>query len=92
MKKAIVMSAPGTLTAGGHATRMGKNTARSPGSHMVAQVFRNEDYDTINIEYINDWLTSPEYIAGLSRVINNHFSDGTDCVISVLGNFKDSIK
>ena len=46
------MSAPGTLTAGGHATRMGKNTARSPGSHMVAQVLRNEDYDTINIEYI----------------------------------------
>ena len=83
MKKAIVMSAPGTLTAGGHATRKGKNTARSPGSHMVAQVFRNEDYDTINIEYIYDWLTTPEYIAGLKRVIANHFADGTDCVIAL---------
>ena len=59
MKKAIVMSAPGTLTAGGHATRMGKNTARSPGSHMVAQVFRNEDYDTINIEYRPPTLNNP---------------------------------
>jgi hypothetical protein len=83
MKKAIVMSAPGTLTAGGHATRLGKNTARSPGSHMVAQVLRNEDYDTINIEYINDWLTSPEHISGLNSIINNHFADGTDCVIAL---------
>ena len=49
MKKALVLSSPGQLTAGGHATRRGQNTARSPGSQMVAEVLRNEGYDTINI-------------------------------------------
>ena len=37
MKKAIVLSAPAALTSGGHETRLGKNTARAPGAHMVAQ-------------------------------------------------------
>ena len=83
MKKAIVMSAPGTLTSGGHKTRVGKNTARSPGSHIVAEVFRAEGYDTINIEYIDDWLAKPEHISGLTQVINNHLSGGTDCVIAL---------
>ena len=36
MKKAIVLSAPAALTSGGHETRLGKNTARAPGAHMVA--------------------------------------------------------
>ena len=55
MKKAIVLSAPAALTSGGHATRLGKNTARAPGAHMVAECMRDNGYDTINIEYINDW-------------------------------------
>ena len=52
MKRAIVLSAPAGLTTGGHATRFGKNTARAPGAHMVAQCMRDEDYETINIESI----------------------------------------
>ena len=83
MKKAIVLSSPGQLTAGGHATRRGQNTARSPGSQMVAEVLRNEDYDTINIEYIHVWLQSREGIAGLTQIANKHFANSNDCVIAL---------
>jgi hypothetical protein len=83
MKKAIVLSSPGQLTAGGHATRRGQNTARSPGSQMVAEVLRNEGYDTINIEYIHVWLQSREGIAGLTQIANKHFANSNDCVIAL---------
>lgn len=83
MKKALVLSSPGQINNGGHATRRGQNTARSPGSQMVAEVLRNEGYDTINIEYIHVWLESPEGIAGLSQIANNHFADSNDCVIAL---------
>jgi len=83
MKRAIVLSAPAGLTTGGHATRFGKNTARAPGAHMVAQCMRDEDYETINIEYINDWLQNPEFVIGLRNIMHNHYSEGTDNVMAL---------
>jgi radical SAM superfamily enzyme YgiQ (UPF0313 family) len=83
MKKAIVLSAPAALTSGGHETRLGKNTARAPGAHMVAQCMRDNGYDTINIEYINDWLAKPEFVSGLTLIMEKHFSGCTDGVIGL---------
>lgn len=81
-KRAIVLSSPGRLTSGG-AERYGKNTYRAPGAQKVAETFRENGYETINIEYITSWVLSLENVAALRNIIDNHFRGGTDNVIAL---------
>lgn len=78
LKKAVIISSPGLLTGGSR-----RNTARSPGTYMVAQRLRSEGYQVQNIEYITEWLHDFEDISKLQKLLMSHYKDGTDNVLAL---------